>query len=58
MFVYLAEFNDFDYHYVVGVYSTREKAEKAISKDAKIDYEYAEHYIIRRVKIDQGIYEN
>jgi len=58
MFVYLVEFWAYDDHYVVGVYSTREKAEKAIDKDAKKDHKYKDDYIIKRTKIDKGIYES
>lgn len=58
MFVYLVEFSEWDDHYIVGVYSTREKAEKAVAKDAERDHKYKENYIISRIKIDEGIYES
>lgn len=58
MFVYLVEFSEYDDQYVVGVYSTREKAEKAIVKDSKREHKCKDNYIITRTKIDEGIYES
>ena len=58
MFVYLVEFSKDDINYVVGIYSTREKAEKAIAKDAEREHKHKDDYILSRIKIDKGIYES
>lgn len=55
MKVYLVEYSDYDTHFVVGVYSTKENAEEAVTKDLKKNkYFYREDYIITRIMLDKG----